>query len=135
MNIHMKMLQEIERAADSPQFRKRAEQFGAKAAQANLNRSQITGLEAMANSSKVSDVFNYVKLRAARQKGWRYQKVGQELLDYLENDLNRTKEDICQRLEQSTEVSKSVDKQEVYRLLIRQFVAHLAAHYEYASLP
>lgn len=134
MNMHMKMLQEIERAADSPQFRKRAERFGAKAAP-NLNRSQITGLEAMANSSKVSDVFNYIKLRTARQKGWRCQEVGQELLAYLENDLNRMKQDICRRLEQSTEVSESVDEQEVYRLLIRQFVAHLAVHYEYANLP
>ena len=137
MNVRMKVLQAVEREADNPQFYKRACQFGKKAAQRQAlykNRSQITGLEAIAESNRVSDVFNYVKLRTARQEGWCYQNLGQELLGYLEQDLNRKKDEICRNLGQNTKDIESVDKQEVYRLLIRQFVAHMAAHYEYARM-
>ncbi len=140
MNVRLKMLQAVEREADNPQFYERACQFGQKAAQRRAlgeNRSQITGLEAIAESNRVSDVFNYVKLHTARQKGqegWCYQNLGQDLLDYLERDLNRKRNEICTDLGQNTEDRESVDKQEVYRLLIRQFVMHMAAHYEYARM-
>jgi len=140
MNTRLKMLHEVALVADGPAFTSRARELGGLAATAlgEKHRSQITGLESLANSTlKVSDVFDYLKLRTARHKEWRESELGQQLLQYLEQDLAQEREQICLRLGLSDEAPEQREqRQEVYRALIRAFVQQLAAHYEYAlALP
>ena len=110
----------------------RAESLGAKAAKAlsGKKRSQITGLESIANCAlKTTDVFDFVKLRSARQKEWRSEGLGQELLEFLNDGLRPAKQRICRNLDID---AGSAEGLEVHLMLIREFVRQLAAHYEYA---
>jgi hypothetical protein len=137
MNIRMKIVREVALAAD--RMYDQAQHFGNLAARAlgTDRRSQITGLESIANSSqKVSDVLDYVKLRTARdhqtrrEKGWHKDELGKTLLAFFETDLRKERDTLC-----TSKDLLSLDdfqRQEVYILLIRAFVARLAAQYEYA---
>lgn len=108
-----------------------AQKLGQLAAEAETNRAQISGLEAIVNSAdKTSDVFDFIKLRAARQPKWRKRDWGAKLLDALRKDLHKKKDDICKDL---AIAHKGLDGLEVHLLLMREFVRQLAAHYEYAT--
>ncbi len=125
----MGVLREVALRADG--FYEKAQELGQKAAVALTRdkRSQITGLEGIANSAlKTTDVFDFIKLRAARQKKWREDGWGSSLLNVLSQDLRRDKNAICESLEIEPQ---SLDGLEVHLLLIREFVRQLAAHYEY----
>ena len=141
MNIRMKMLRKIALVVDTDVFYKQSEKFGKLAARSltSERRSQITGLENLANTSrKVSDILDYVKVRTARdlqsrkndQPGWHRNDLGKEALAYLEQDLRKLRDDLCRSKELAS--LDEFQQQEVYMLLIRAFVSQLAAHYEYA---
>ena len=119
-------------ALEADLFYEQAQEIGNKSA-ANLTknkRAQITGLEAIANSAlKISDVFDYIKIRTARQSEWR--QWGPDLLIILSEDLKNKKKNICDRL---TLGYDSPEAQEIYLLLTREFVHQLAANYEYACV-
>lgn len=131
MTDRMKIVHEIGIVAES--FYDEAKKFGDGAAKVLKDkRAQITGLENVANNSvKVTDVFNYVKTRTARQEQWRKQNLGSELLNYLEKELGRKRDELLKTPSIATEMK---DSQEVYILLIREFVRQLAAQYEYKLL-
>ncbi len=126
--LRMRILREVALQAD--RFYDQAQALGHKAA-TNLTdkkRSQISGLENIANCAlKTTDVFDYIKLRTARQKEW--QSWGPELLTYLGRDLRTQSESITATLEIDRDSAEGL---EVYLLLIREFVRQLAAQYEYA---
>lgn len=137
MNKRMKMLRAVALEADA--FYEQAKEFGVQAARALGcdKRSQITGLESIANSTpKVSDVLDYLKLRTARQKEWQQGDLGKHLIHYIETDLKEKRDAICRpaALCRQAELGKldPFVQQEVYMLLIRAFVAQLAAQYEFA---
>jgi hypothetical protein len=91
-------------------------------------------LESIANSSqKVSDVFDYLKLRTARQKEWQQHDLGKNLLKYLETDLREKRKHLPKKDPDLVSLNE-FQQQEVYMLLIRAFVAHLAAQYEFACM-
>jgi hypothetical protein len=122
------MLRAVALRADN--FYAQAENLGKKAAVSleRKKRAQISGLEGIANSAlKTTDVFDFIKLRTARQKEWK--DWGPGLLEYLSHDLYDWRKDICNELGKD---SQSVDGLYVHLLLIREFVHQLAAHYEYA---
>lgn len=127
--MRMKMLREVTLRADS--FYDTAQDIGTKAASGltDKKRAQISGLEGIANSAqKTSDVFDYIKLRTARQKEWRKDNWGASLLDYLSQDLRERRKEICAGLGVDVESAEGMD---VHLLLIREFVRQLAAQYEY----
>jgi hypothetical protein len=129
--LRMKMLRAVALRADN--FYDKAEALGAKAAASlkEKKRAQISGLEGIANSAlKTTDVFDFIKLRTARQKEWRGEDWGAELLAYLSQDLRKEREEICSDL--GIEDPQSAEGLNVHLLLIREFVRQLAAHYEYA---
>ena len=132
MTNRMKIIHEVAMAADAEDFYGQASKFGRLAFQAlsHEKRAQITGLENVANNSaKVTDVFNYIKTRTARQKEWQKENLGRELLNYLEKDLGRRRDELLVKLA----IAKGTpESQEVYIALIREFVRQLAAQYEYA---
>lgn len=126
--MRIKILRQVALRADI--FYGKAEELGSKAATAlgKDKRSQISGLEGIANSAlKTSDVFDFIKLRTARQAPWK--DWGPALLNFLRKDLRKERKRICDTLGMD---QQSVDGLEVYLLLIREFVRQLAAHYEYA---
>ena len=127
--IGMKILRQVALRADS--FYAKAEQLGGRAARAlsDKKRSQINGLEGIANSAlKTSDVFDYIKVRTARQEEWRKENWGPDLLDYLSRDLRDQRKSICQQLNIDANSAEGI---QVHLLPIREFVRQLAAHYEY----
>jgi len=125
----IKILREVGLCADG--FYDRAEELGKKAASAltSSKRSQITGLEGVANSAlKTTDVFDFVKTRTARHKEWRESNFGPDLLNFLSRDLRQDRQAICSSLDIELQSANGL---EVHLLLIREFVRQLAAHYEY----
>ena len=94
----------------------------------NAKRSQITGLESIANSAlKVGDVRDYLKLRTARQREWQTEGAGQQVLTFIEQDLGAARSRVCKMLN----IEDPGQRQAVYLMLIREFVRQLAAHYEF----
>jgi hypothetical protein len=127
--LRIKMLREVALRADN--YYDRAEQLGQKAARAltHSKRSQISGLEAIANSAlKTTDILDFIKIRAARQEKWRTNNWGAELLKYLSRDLREERKQICDTLGIEVNSKQGLD---VHLMLIREFVRQLAAHYEY----
>lgn len=121
-------------ALHADQYQAPAEAMGRKAAAGltRAKRAQITGLEAMANSAlKVTDVLDYVKLRTARQKEWRAENWGGDLLRYLDKDLRKDRGIICTQLGLQ---ENGIDGLETHLMLIREFVRQVSAQYEFACL-
>lgn len=128
----IKILREVALYADHPNFYDKAEKLGAAAAKGltSKKRSQIKGLENIANSSlKTTDVFDFIKIRCARQKEWRDHDWGTDLLNYLSRDLRDQRNQICSKLGID---SNGIQGVHVQLLLIREFIRQLAAHYEYS---
>lgn len=135
MNAVQRMKLKYQIAVHADQFSKEAKKLGQAAANAlgGRRRAQMTGLENVANSAmKVSDVWNYVKTRAARSnKGedWRKNDLGKEMLDFLEKGLKTQHwRPICQALNFAED---TLEAQQVYLHLIRAFVHQVVVEYEY----
>jgi hypothetical protein len=139
------MRHEVDHIANTQSFYDDAERLGTHAARAltDKKRSQITGLETLANSTqRVSDIFDYIKLRTARQEEWRTGDFGPELLDHMQTTLLDQRDRAFRALpddlpDVSPEEQQHIQErrqQLLYLLLIRVFLAHLAAQYEYACM-
>ncbi|MBU6349703.1 MAG: hypothetical protein KGS73_06090 [Chloroflexi bacterium] len=128
--LRLQILREVALLSDN--FQSEAENLGSRAAKSltDSKRSQITGLESLANSAlRATDVFDFIKLRIARQEAWRGDNWGAHLLEFICDNLREQRTQICSRLQIQ---SPSLEAQEVYLMLIREFVRQFAAHYEYA---
>lgn len=142
MNQDMLFLQEVAIQADA--FYEQGEQFGEWAAEALRNqRSQITNLENIANTSlKVSDVLNYLKKQTAKARqnaGWRQRSnrnntsqnaLGGAMIEFISNDLKNRRDTVCNKVARDRVEITEERKQEVYLLLIREFIRQVAAQYE-----
>lgn len=140
MNVGMRIVRAVANKLDSDVVYEQAQGLGQRAAR-GVKRSQISGLEGVANGSrKVSDVLDYIKLRTARHKEWREKDdIGAAILAALEKDLRRLRDDVCHELEKppaGIEPVKVDDymRQDIYLRLIRGFVAQIAAQYEFSLL-
>lgn len=127
----LKVMREVALRADNMQ--ETAHAIGGNAARGltRSRRAQVTGLESIANSAlKTTDVFDYIKLRTARQRRdeWSYGNWGPALLDYLSKTLAEQRNVICKQL--GIDVP-SIDSVEVHLMLVREFVRQFSAEYEY----
>ena len=130
MNDRLKLARAVALQADT--FYDESKKLGSQAQRALTGgkRAQMTGLESAANSTlKVADVLDYIKLRTARQQEWRNTNFGPDLLKYIEETLRQKRNLICQSFSIPED---SAQAQEVYLMLIREFIRQLAAQYEYA---
>lgn len=138
---YRRMVRAVAQEADTDQFYERSRELGTLAWQAlsEKKRSQMTGLETLANSTqRVTDIFDYIKLRVARQSEWRMHNFGPELLTHLESTLRERRDFICEQsgisnLLAADEYERQRQQQQIYLLLIRTFIAQLVAQYEYAN--
>ncbi|TMC18902.1 MAG: hypothetical protein E6J34_16145 [Chloroflexi bacterium] len=144
MNKNMQIIREVNIQAEY--FYANAIQLGNHAAYAlkKSHRSQLTGLENLANSAlKVSDILDYVKRQTARFPYWREgfpcqeeptkEAFGKRLLDYLENDLKDKSKIICNdrlKIGDKTEEDRHL-RRKVHLLLIRQFLRQMIIQYEF----
>ena len=149
MNIEMQIIREVNIQAEG--FYEDAIDFGKHAAYAfrKEHRSQMTGLENIANSAlKVADILDYIKRQTARSKEsqqWRRdfpdpkdpqeEAFGQRLLRYLEEDLDTKHNNIANRLKIGNQTEKDRGwRRSIYLHLIRQFVRQMAVQYEYCVI-
>ncbi len=146
MNHEMQVMLEVSFEADD--FYSQAAELGYHAAEAlqARHRSQLTGLENIAESTfKISDILDYIKKQTARFGHWRQplakgentqQGFGERLRACLENDLAKRRDAVCERLHIGD--SSYQDKQKrrhIYLLLIRQFIRSMVAAYEIEVSP
>lgn len=143
MNCEMQIIYEVGLQADKHYDEAvRLGNHAAIALQAR-HRSQLTGLENIADSSfKTSDIFDFIKKQTARFQHWRLpdrtyqnpqQAFGERLKDYLEFELKKNVKSIC---EGSLGIGDEIDadKQErrrIHLMLMRQFIRQMVAQYEY----
>jgi hypothetical protein len=134
--FRLQAMREVAEQADDKVFYDEAEKLGKDAAISftSRHRKQITDLEEVVNSAmKVTDVLNHIKNQTARREPWR--EFGPALLKTIQNDLNKRRDNICDRLTLSSdEHEQNKQKQQVHLYLIREFVRQLAAQYEYQCM-
>lgn len=141
MNKEMQIIREVNIQAEA--FYSEAVSLGDHAAHAlkENHRSQLTNLENIAESAfKTTDILDYVKKQTARYAHWRHRLsdgdmgLGERLKNYLEQDLLRRKDAICNRLkiDEKTEENKQL-RRHIYLLLMRQFIRQMIVQYEYSA--
>jgi hypothetical protein len=142
MNPEMKIIREV--SIEAEDFYETAVSLGDHAAEAlkARHRSQMTGLENIAESTfKTSDVFDYIKKQTARFPHWRLpfseqrnelQGFGERLQAHLENELAKRRDNVCTRLEVGDSAYQDKQKRRrIHLLLIRQFIRSMVVEYEY----
>lgn len=102
---------------------------------ADLRTSQVRNLETLAYSTdKVSDLLDLVKKQTGRSrsgKGWRYQDLGESLLNALA-ELKGDAQEIGQVVGQAYAPLPEDYERQVHLELCREYLKHLAAHYLYS---
>jgi hypothetical protein len=144
MNIEMKIIREV--SLEAEECYPEAVKLGDHAAYAlkSRHRSQLTGLENIAESTfKTSDILDYAKKQIARFGHWRLpdptasnpqQGFGERLKDYLEKELPTRVERICESRRLNIRKATDDDKQQrrhIYLLLMRQVIRQIVVQYEY----
>jgi hypothetical protein len=154
MNREMQIIREVNIQAES--FYQDSVRLGDHAASVigRSRRSQMTGLENIADSAlKTSDIFDYIKRQTARFSFWRQNfpteklpekerhitdsmAFGERLIHHLQTDLGGRRNTICDskhlNIDESTDENQHLRRQ-VHLLLIRQFVHQMVAQYEFRS--
>jgi len=144
MNQKMKIIREVNNQAEL--FYNDAVSLGDHAASAlkKTHRSQMTGLENIAESTlKTTDVFDYIKKQIARYDYWRKpprdqrdanEGFGQRLKNYLETKLPERIIIVSDAvgIGNDTDEDKQ-ERREIYLLLMRQFIRQVVVQYEYRA--
>src|SRR2546423_13115476 len=150
MNREMKIIYEVSNQAEK--FYENAIDLGDHAAHVlrASHRSQMTSLENIAESTfKTSDVFDFIKKQTARFSYWRQpmpenqsapankkvnQGFGLRLKDFLEQDLKKAVDELCDpsclKIDNTTDKDKQ-ERRRIHLLLIRQFIHQMVAQYEF----
>jgi len=117
-------------ARKSDGYDQRARQYADQLVGTKLDKTQIRGLETLAGTTdKVSDITDWLKLRVGRDSGrerWAKEGIGRDLVNQLEGLRNDAKK-IAQGLGRG---DPDLERQ-VHLRLCREFLKHLAAHFEY----
>ena len=149
MNPEMKIISEVSNQAEN--HYEDAIALGDHAAHVLrvAHRSQMTGLENIAESAfKTSDVFDFIKKQTARFSYWRQsmpesqsssgnkanQPFGIRLKEYLEQNLKQAADELCGPSHLNIGDATDKEKQErrrIHLLLIRQFIRQMVAQYEF----
>ncbi len=121
----------IARASD--EYDERARRYASQLVGTKLDKTQVRGLEALAcTTDKVTDITDWLKLRVGRDSGrdrWAKDGIGRDLLSELEGLRSDAKE-IVANLSKTHSLDPDQERQ-VHLRLCREFLKHLAAHFEY----
>jgi hypothetical protein len=117
-------------ARKSDEYDQRVREYADRLTGTKLDKTQVRGLETLASTTdKVSDITDWLKLRVGRDSGrerWAKESIGRDLVNELEGLRNDAKK-IMQGLGQG---EPDLERQ-VHLRLCREFLKHLAAHFEY----
>jgi len=117
-------------ARKSDEYNQRVREYADRLTGTKLDKTQVRGLETLASTTdKVSDITDWLKLRVGRDSGrerWAKESIGRYLVNELEGLRNDAKK-IMQGLGQG---EPDLERQ-VHLRLCREFLKHLAAHFEY----
>jgi len=117
-------------ARKSDEYDQRVREYADRLTGTKLDKTQVRGLETLASTTdKVSDITDWLKLRVWRDSGrerWAKESIGRDLVNELEGLRNDAKK-IMQGLGQG---EPDLERQ-VHLRLCREFLKHLAAHFEY----
>jgi hypothetical protein len=117
-------------ARKSDEYDQRVREYADRLTGTKLDKTQVRGLETLASTTdKVSDITDWLKLRVGRDSGrerWAKESIGRYLVNELEGLRNDAKK-IMQGLGQG---EPDLERQ-VHLRLCREFLKHLAAHFEY----
>jgi hypothetical protein len=126
-------------ARKSDDYDQSARQYAGQLVGTKLDKTQVHGLETLASTTdKVSDITDWLKLRVGRdskREGWAKEGIGRDLVSKLEG-LRRDAKEIVDKLRvgEGTAFAYQVDpdlERQVHLRLCREFLKHLAAHFEY----
>ena len=102
--------------------------------EANLKNTQIKGLQTLAyTTDKISDVVDWIKIRVGRDEkrnGWAKNSIGSELLRILYQELREDANKIVEELGETAGLPEEPQRQ-IHLRLIREYLTHVAAHFEY----
>jgi len=131
MALRVALDRDVARTSDG--YDKRAQEYASRLTGTRLDKTQVRGLESLAcTTDKVSDITDWLKLRVGRDSGrdrWAKDGVGRDLLsefDGLRNDAQK----IVAALSKTYSLDTDQERQ-VHLRLCREFLKHLAAHFEY----
>jgi hypothetical protein len=126
-------------ARKSDEYDQSARRYADQLVGTKLDKTQIRGLETLASTTdKVSDITDWLKLRVGRdskREGWAKEGIGRDLVNELEglrNDARRIVDEL--RAGEGSAFAYPVDpdlERQVHLRLCREFLKHLAAHFEY----
>ncbi len=122
-------------ARKSDEYAKRAKEYADRLAGTRLDKTQVRGLESLAcTTDKVSDITDWLKLRVGRdtsRERWAKEGIGRDVLSVLEG-LRDDARQIVSTLPKTPSLSADHERQ-LHLRLCREFLKHLAAHFEYAK--
>jgi hypothetical protein len=131
MALRVALDREIARTSDG--YDKRAREYASRLTGTRLDKTQVRGLEVLAcTTDKVSDITDWLKLRVGRDSNrdrWAKDGVGRDLLSALEG-LRNDAQKIVAALSKTYSLDADQERQ-VHLRLCREFLKHLAAHFEY----
>ncbi|MCR4407437.1 MAG: hypothetical protein NUW24_11035 [Anaerolineae bacterium] len=120
-------------ARKSDEYDGEAQRYADQLKGTKLDKTQVRGLETLASTTdKVSDITDWLKLRVGRdseRKGWAKEGIGRDLLTTLEG-LRGDAGKIVAELPRDHATDPDLERQ-VHLRLCREFLKHLAAHFEY----
>lgn len=105
---------------------------------AEKGMTQVRNLENIAYSTgKLSDIYDFLKKQMGRPgdlgQQWRRDGVGQRLLKEL-SDLRTDAKNIVEEVKKAYQEGIEDDTvRQVHLMLCREYIKHVAAHYQYAS--
>ena len=145
-------------ARQSDEYDRRAQEYADRLISTALDKTQVRGLETLASTTdKVSDITDWLKLRVGRdskREGWAKDGIGRDLVTTLEGLRNDAKKIVAGlrvgegrvgegrvgegrvgegRVGEGTAfypIDPDLERQ-VHLRLCREFLKHLAAHFEY----
>lgn len=131
-------------ARQSDEYDRRAQQYAARLISTKLDNTQVRGLETQASTTdRVSDITDWLKLRVGRDsklERWAKDGIGRDLVTELEG-LRRDAKEIVDKLRvgegrvgEGSAFAYPMDpdlERQVHLRLCREFLKHLAAHFEY----
>ncbi len=123
-------------ARRSDKYAYSAKDYAEKLTQTKLKNTQVRGLETLAYATdRVSAVIDWLKVRVGRddkRNRWAQDGTGHDLLATLEG-LQRDARDIAVAIRKDYSMPKEDSdlERQVHLRLIREYLKHLAAHFEY----
>ncbi len=122
-------------SSKSDEYAERSKQYASRLSETRLDNTQVRGLENIANTTdKVSDITDWLKLRVGRDRDrerWAKDGIGREIVNVLEG----LREDSRKIVSTLSYAKPSQDHERLVHLrLCREFVRHLAAHFEFIKV-